>query len=161
MLIWPAPMDADYCFAQAGFRDFADSDEKWDADWTQLVERAVMRLQLIGAPCIRQGTEAYEIVEPRSLARRLLALLLPETRPTKRVRLSLTGQVVLVAEDDQFGEVIAEFGKPPRAVIWAGGGHRALWIEWTPDAILDRDEFLRIVADGRPVHETALKCDML
>lgn len=46
--IWPSPIDHDACFAAAGFSDFGDSDEAWDAEFAEFVEKTLAVLGEIG-----------------------------------------------------------------------------------------------------------------
>src|ERR1700693_5711314 len=48
LAIWPSPVDHDVCFANAGFSEFADSDEPYDAEWKQMLERLLDALARFG-----------------------------------------------------------------------------------------------------------------
>ena len=48
LAIWPAPIDQDACFAAAGFRDFADSNPRWDVEFTDLLRSLVHFLERTG-----------------------------------------------------------------------------------------------------------------
>ena len=37
LAIWPSPVDADACFSEAGFHDFADTDDSWDSAWRSIL----------------------------------------------------------------------------------------------------------------------------
>lgn len=152
--IWPAPVDADACFAAAGFHDFDDSDETWDRGWCRVVTEVLRELERTGTPNSRMEAEVYD-TGAASLPRRVLGWFLPGTLPLRRVPLQLVEQVLAVTGDDRFGEVLVEFGEPARSSLLAGSGHPILWVGWiSTDA--KPDAFVECVAGGLPTVRTTL-----
>jgi hypothetical protein len=54
---WPAPLDHDACFAEAGFRHFCDTDDAWDAEFDELLERVLTALGKCGATTAKNPSE--------------------------------------------------------------------------------------------------------
>jgi hypothetical protein len=48
--LWPAPVNPDVCFQKAGFTDFGDGYEKWDADAGGVLTRLLGVLGSYGSP---------------------------------------------------------------------------------------------------------------
>ncbi len=159
LAIWPAPLDTDACFTDAGFHDFADSDEVWDQDWRNFVVRVLGRLEQIGAPQLK--TEAQiDDVDARSLSRKLLDRLISRATPAPTAPLTIVEQIVAVTQDSRLGEVLVEFGTSVQACLLASRGHPILWLGWTPthgaaEVLVER------LAEGMPVIQTNLNWQVL
>lgn len=48
--LWPSPVNHDVCFREAGFTDFADGDETWDAHADGVLTRLLAELSSYGPP---------------------------------------------------------------------------------------------------------------
>jgi hypothetical protein len=104
--IWPSPVDHDLCFASAGFADFADSDDAWDAAFRELLERllsafAPRRLGLLAGAFPRQGGGSRE-----SLAEALYA----------------------AARDDNRAACVVGDREPATCRLRTSAGHPLIWI---------------------------------
>jgi hypothetical protein len=97
--VWPSPVDHDACLAAAGFGDFADSDEAWDADLVRLVETVIAGLSGWGEPVMTSGDSP-----DRSIISGLLA----------------------AAGDDNFPPCVVTFGA--RAFVRTSDGHPIVWV---------------------------------
>lgn len=124
--IWPNPVDHDACFQTAGFDEFRDSDETWDADWRELIGTAIDKLLGFGAAQVITSPQVRDHCG-RALDLGILELL------------------VLVSRDDQFAPVEVAFGDPPAVLLSAGEGHSILWLRTT--AVL-AGEMLSLLQDG-------------
>ena len=104
--VWPSPIDHDGCFAAAGFRDFADSDDDWWSDFRDLVERLL------------------DSLESDRLA------LVSGQYPVEhgRVRPSLVDALVAAATDDNFEPCVVGAGAPPDRALRTSDGHPIVWI---------------------------------
>jgi hypothetical protein len=153
--IWPGPVDSDYCFSQAGLKDFADSDEAWDADWRRVVVRTVQQLEEAGVARIQVRAEVREIPDGSTWKQLKRWLEGPPNTFGKQV-LGIEEQVIVVSNDDQFGEILVEFGEPAICGLWAGMGHPVLWVGFATGDI-DVEEWLAGIADGLPVVRSELK----
>lgn len=141
--LWPEPVDHDLCFEKAGFTQFADSDESWDADFESLAERLLHALRNNGTMRLVSGERA---VSRTGLFRR------PEVG-------SLLQTLIFAAQDDQFPICILEFGQPASARISVGHGHPIFWVE-----LLDTTVFPAVLNDAAnklPVAESMLQWEML
>jgi hypothetical protein len=157
--LWPAPHNADACFADAGFHDFADPDDAWDEQWSRIVNCVLRELEHHGAPHILSAAEVYEY-DTTSMPRGILGWLLPKRLPLKRMPLSLVEQILWVTADKRFGDVLVEFGAPTRVTLLAGRGHAILWVGW---AVADTqpEAFVEGIAGSLPVVKTDLDWQVL
>ena len=160
MAVWPAPMDADFCFSEAGFADFEDSDDTWDQQWREVIERAFLMLERFGPARLSKGIEVYEICQS-GLIRRLIEILGLVNPPTKRVQLSVLEQVIVAADDHHFGDVVINFGQPTKASLRVGQGHPVLWIGFRRGCVWAPKTLVENLAEKRPVERTPLKWEVL
>ena len=151
LAVWPAPHNADEYLRLAGFTDFADPGDAWDADWKGIVERAIDELAAYGAPRMRECIEVYE-VQAGSLLERLLCM----RSSRKLVDLSILEQVILLTEDDRFPDAVVDFGETSVVSLRTGDGLSILWIAITDSVRLDSEAFLTALADGLPVEQMDL-----
>ncbi len=156
LAVWPAPHDADECLRLAGFTDFADTDDAWDVEWRGIVERAVEQLAVHGAPRMRKRVEVEEVQ-----ARSILERLLRAKPPGRSLNLSMVEQLILLTEDDQFPDAVVEFGEACSVSLRTRGGHAVLWVATGSDVCLERDEFLKGLAEDRPIEQTDLDWNYL
>ena len=145
--VWPAPIDADVCFKEAGFDDFADSDEHWDAAFERLIASVVGELARLGAPRI---ANPIRVQRPLSLWDGIRAKQPVEDVPP------LLEQVRITTEDDRYPDTYVTFGDPPVASLRTGFGHPIFWMTIDRSVGLDPAAFAERVADGLPTAETRL-----
>jgi hypothetical protein len=55
LAVWPAPVDHDACFLDAGFSDFADTDEEWERQVARLIDALMAGLGTCGPARMRSG----------------------------------------------------------------------------------------------------------
>lgn len=127
--VWPSPVDADACFRNAGFTEFADTDDEWDSDWRTVVEAVITYLARFGHPAIREPI--VPVTESRLWDR-----LLGRASRHKEISLPLVDQVVLATMDDQFPHAVVDFGEGHDVTLVAGDGHPVLWIFSNPESDL-------------------------
>lgn len=146
--VWPAPVNADECFRAAGFTDFGDADEAWDAEAESLLRRMVEALSAYGEPRLRST-----ILSPRPRWRDRLRSLAPQPLP-------LTDQLLAPMRWDSLPDAIVEFGSAAVSVR-GGGGHFLLWIT-LPAAEAERfQDALPGIAGGHPLLRTELAWEHL
>lgn len=153
--IWPAPVDADACFAEAGFLDFADSDELWDSEWRSILHQTIASMSVVGTGIIVQPISAIKEVRGCLFGEMLHRLL--SRRPTHwELPDDALTQIELATSDDRYGRVIVQFGEPARATLVAGDGHPILWIGIAAGEVRT-DAILVAAAAGRPILQRNLK----
>jgi hypothetical protein len=123
LAIWPSPIDADACFADAGFSQFTDTDGAWDQQWRSIIADAISGLSAYGPPTIRHPIVP---VTETSLIERLCG-----ASQYRDIRLSLIEQVMLASMDDQYPPAIVGFGNPPQITLTTCDGHPVLWMCYT------------------------------
>lgn len=115
--LWPAPVNEDQCFAEAGFNHFKFEDDCWsEAYWDKQAEilqvRLISTLSKAGAPTIlskplrmkRSMFHLWQLGEPIPLIEQLRGPILNDSLPEVRIR---------------FGEAVD---------LRAGLGHEIYWI---------------------------------
>jgi hypothetical protein len=146
--VWPAPVNDDACFRQAGFTDFADADEAWDREADLFLQRAVDELGRYGPPRIRPA-------EPPRLSwrQRLFGTRPPATDLLETIRAP--------TEWDHLPDTVVEFGTSP-VTLRTGGGHLLLWLTM-PDAEMDAfvAETIPRIASPHPLVRTDLAWEHL
>jgi len=158
--VWPSPVNADACFASAGFHEFDDPDDDWETQWKELITRTLQELERLGTPVVKQEAEHYEDDPTAPFHRSALARLLPRTGPLRQVHLPLVDQILAVTGIYDHTEVLVEFGSPPAALLRADSGHAILWIGWTAPN-LDANPFLARIAAGHEVAPATLDWSQL
>jgi len=143
--LWPAPVNPDVCFEAAGFTDFGDADDAWERHADGLLERLIAELSVYGQPRL---VSAPLRTRP-GVARRLLG--------DEGETLPLGEQIQAPMHHDSLPDAVVAFGSRGVA-LRAGGGHVLYWIT-LPDSEVDRfiAWVLPRLADGAPLHETALE----
>src|SRR4029453_15564917 len=126
LALWPSPVDDDCCFTDAGFSEFDDSDEQWDAEWKAMVERMLEALNDFG-PAIIHNKGAG--VRGRSS---LASWVIPWYSPTEAVELSIADRTILSTHDDKFEDAVVDFGELPKVTLRSGQGHPILWTVVNP-----------------------------
>jgi len=143
--LWPAPVNEDECFAEAGFTHFKYEDEQWsEPHWDAQAEILQLRLlevlATIGAPVV---------LSTPLLAQRALATFWQPGEP-----LPLLDQLRLPIQEDSLPEVVLRFGEVLE--LRAGAGHELYWIALSPDCPLSFDRLLAQLAVGWPVQQVQL-----
>lgn len=141
--LWPEPVNADACFARAGFECFADPDDSWDDDLERLVRG-------IGAALGRYGEAVATGVELVTAPRRLW-------RAGGAARLSPWQRLAIAATDGPCGPCRVDLGAPAVAATFASDGHPIFWI-WLNDRVADDwQRCLQAVASERAAIATRLR----
>ncbi|CAN5455974.1 hypothetical protein BH10PSE11_BH10PSE11_19990 [soil metagenome] len=142
LAIWPAPVNHDACFEEAGFTLFGDNDENWDEAAEDLLQRVIENLSRFGA--VKQVSKPLRDNPPWYL--RLFR--------TGR-ELPLQQQASLPMQWDSLPSFHAQFGGSG-AALWTGNGHFLLWVSLPNDGP-DASEFVKRIAGPWPVVETGLR----
>ena len=140
--LWPDPVDHDLCFAEAGFKGFADSDEQWDADFSMLIDDLMTCLSRVGDPVLLSGIQPVQKI----------GWLRKKTA-------SLQESIEYAATTDGLPPCCVGFGQPPGAQLIASDGHPLFWLYLRPPLIFQ--EVLESVAGDRKVMETDLDWSIL
>lgn len=146
LAVWPAPVNHDVCFKEAGFTLFGDNDEDWDKAAEDLLRRVLDSLS-------RFGTEKYLSEPLKNNPPWYLRLF----RPAQK--LPLQQQALLPMHWDSLSSCHVQFGNNG-AALWTGNGHFLLWIS-LPNAGPDASEFVKSIAGPWPVVETKLRWAIL
>lgn len=140
--IWPSPVNPDVCFAAAGFTDFGDREDEWDA---AMVDRLLAEMCAFGAPRL--------LSEPLFPQVPLLYRLF--TRPDA---LPLKDQVMLPMLWDSCPDCVVAFGDAG-ATVRTGFGHVIFWVTLPAGAVPRGEEAPAVVvrvAGGHPLVRTTL-----
>jgi hypothetical protein len=140
--IWPSPVNHDACFEQAGFTEFGDNDEEWDAQAEELLRRVIAQLSRFGSPV-------------------LLSKPLPMRRPWYQVFKSsppqpLLQQALLPMHWDSLPSFRAVFS-PSTAELRTGSGHFLLWVSVPTALLAEPRAFVAEVAAPWPIQQTQLR----
>lgn len=135
--IWPSPVDHDACFAAAGFSDFGDTDEAWDAEFAEVVEKTLAALGETGKPALTEGEYPLDRGRPR---------------------VSFRDALIAASRDDNFNPCVVSFGEPVVASVRTSDGHPILWIWIAAGAI---DALLPRIAASRELRQMALEWEKL
>jgi hypothetical protein len=142
LAIWPAPVNHDVCFEEAGFTLFGDNDEEWDNAAEEVLRRVIENLSRFGA--VKHVSKPLRDNPPWYL--RLFQ--------TSR-ELPLQQQALWPTHSDSLPTFHARFGDSG-AALWTGNGHFLLWIR-LPDVGPDAAEFVRTIAEPWTIVETRLR----
>jgi hypothetical protein len=146
LAIWPAPVNHDACFRQAGFTQFGDNDAEWDQAAEGLLRRVLEKLGRYGDPKL----------ESQPLRDNPPWYLRPFVAGRK---LPLPQQALWPMQWDSLPDFHVRFGKKG-AALRTGSGHFLLWVT-LPDAGSEAGRFVSEVAGPWPVLETRLRWAML
>jgi hypothetical protein len=154
LALWPAPVNPDACFEEAGFTDFGDNDDAWDAASSALIDRLLAALAAHDAPRLlspplRQG---------RNWHRRLLAAL--RLGAGADAALPLKTQIEMPMQWDSLPRCQIAFGDRGVA-LHAGDGHVLFWVVLPGSDVRDAAAFVCLAAGALPVVQTALHWECL
>jgi hypothetical protein len=62
--LWPTPVDGDACFEAAGFVEFADSNEFWDEEFEELLNRVIAFCARLSGPTIKRFVGIKGVRDP-------------------------------------------------------------------------------------------------
>lgn len=144
--LWPAPVNADACFEAAGFTDFEDHDDAWDAAAVALLGRVVERCSAFGTPALLSPP----LLDSPPWHRRLRGEV-PAARP-------LLTQLELPMRWDSLPPCVVAFGADG-ARLRTGEGHVILWL-MLPRGV-EPTGVVADVAGGHPVSWTTLRWSAL
>jgi len=160
----PDPVDADACLASAGFTSFADSDDRWDADFDAFVAATVTALQArFGETEVTVPERSPHPAWVERLDGFLGGLLLGRSRPAQR-RWTATDALCQAARDDQvlafayvgFGDANHRHAIGYRAGVFASDGHPILWV-WLDEEVAEAwPAIVRAAAGDWPCTELEL-----
>ena len=119
--IFPSPVDSDQCFMDAGFNEFADTNDIWDGEWNQIIHLAITHLEKFGELSVRQSIAPV-------IKNALTDRILKRVPKFEEQALSVGDQIALATMDDQFGQCTVDFGENREVTLIANSGHPILWI---------------------------------
>lgn len=143
LALWPAPVNADACFADAGFTDFEDHDDAWDARAEALLDHVIERMARFGVPSVRPqapvppapGWQCWFArlrrprapPEPLPLSARLAAPMREDSLPACRVDFGAAGAGLRTGDGHWlFWIMLPSSGPEPAAFAAACGGSHPL-----------------------------------
>lgn len=142
--IWPAPVNADACFAAAGFNDFGDADPAWEGEATALWQRLLVALQTHGTARL-----VSKPLAPRQpWHQRLLRRPAPPPHP-------LLEQLELPMQWDSLPPCEVVFGEQAAAVR-SGNGHLLCWVLWPSSQADAFGALVQQLGGAHPVQHTPL-----
>jgi hypothetical protein len=145
--LWPAPVNADACFAEAGFTDFGDADAAWEQEAATLLLRVMQALESEGP--------AQLASLPKPLARPWYKIFF--SKPEKS--LTLLERLDLAMTWDSLPRCKVLFGERG-ASLRVGDGHILYWIN-LPEAGKSPEEFVSEIAGNWPVYVSPLRWESL
>jgi len=140
--VWPSPVNADVCFQAAGFTDFGDADDRWDALAETWLQRLIAALSAQGTPVLRSPP----LLAHRPWWQRWFKPAVP---------LPLLQQVLMPMHWDSLPACELHFGDSG-AVLRAGQGHWLCWLRWPEARAAELPALLQQLAAGHPLHRTPL-----
>jgi hypothetical protein len=142
LALWPAPVNPDVCFEEAGFDDFGDNDLAWDAQASALLERLLATLQIYG---------------PAQLVSQPLVNALPwYIQPFKTpIAKTLREQIELPMQWDSLPPCQVVFGSSG-AALRTGRGHYLFWVTLPETDKAAIEKFVACVAADVLVTQTCL-----
>jgi hypothetical protein len=151
--LWPSPVDHDACFQAAGFDDFADRNDDWDAEWRDIVTRAVEYLTRYGLPVLKQAVDAHREEEQLSWWQRLRG---QRPRISLASSLPIAEQLVLSSEDDRLNACVVAFRTDGAITLHSDFGHPILWVTCRRDVHFEPSEMATFCANLRLVSQRRL-----
>ena len=142
LAMWPAPVNYDECFKAAGFSNFADNDDEWDARAEDFLTRVLTELLVYGSG----------VLQSAPLTKGLPWYRRPfQVAPTH----TLINQILLPMHWDSLPACHVSFGGN-MAALRTGDGHFLLWLTLPAQGQFQLKSFLSKVAGPWPVLETHL-----
>jgi hypothetical protein len=147
LALWPAPVNPDECFKEAGFTDFEDADAVWDGKASDLLARVVSALEAYGPAMLTSMPITSQVPW----------ILRPFRSPKP---LPLLEQLEMPMHWDSLPSCLVTFGSAG-ASLRTGNGHVLMWVT-LPDSgnELGRN-FATRVAGSHPLFLTPLKWEHL
>ncbi len=145
LAIWPAPVNADVCFEQAGFTEFGDQDTTWERNTSLTVDRVLAVLSAHGPAMLTS-------VPLRRHFPLYLRLFISERD------LPLSEQVKAPMFSDSVPQCVVQFGDAGVS-LRTGAGHALWWVELPVSA--DAAAFVARVSGGLPMVRTTLRWEHL
>jgi len=145
--LWPSPMNDDVCFREAGFTEFGDGGENWDADAERLLTRLLETLSTYGPPrLMSKPTEKHQ-----PWYRRLF---------TKPEAFGLRQQIELPIQWDELPDCVVAFGESGVS-LRTGSGHHIFWIRLPHSDAPQFSSLAGQVAAPHPIVRTQLRWECL
>jgi hypothetical protein len=145
--LWPSPVNDDACFRAAGFMDFGDADENWDADAGRLLTGLLAVLNSYGPP--------------RLLSRPVEKHVPWYRRPfAKSEVFDLRQQIELPIQWDELPDCTVSFGGSGVS-LRTGRGHHIFWITLPESEAGSFPALVDRVAASHPIARTDLKWECL
>jgi hypothetical protein len=145
--LWPSPVNPDVCFQKAGFTDFDDGDESWDANAGDLLTRLLEVLNGYGVP--QQTSTPAEKHLPWY------------RRPfSKREVLGFRQQIEFPLRWDNMPDCVVKFGSSGVS-LRTGRGHYIFWITMPDSEAAHFPSVVARVAASHPIVQTDLKWEHL
>ncbi len=145
--LWPSPMNDDACFRAAGFTDFGDGDDNWDANAEGMLTRLLEALGGHGPPRLM----SKPVEKHRPWYRRWFAD--PEV-------FALREQIELPLQWDELPDCVVGFGDGG-VTLRTGGGHHIFWITLPGSDAAFFPEIVSRIAAPHPLVRTNLKWEGL
>ncbi len=142
--LWPSPVNADACFEDAGFTNFADADAPWEHEATALWQRLLQALQAHG-PAHLLSTP---LAPKQPWHQRLLGR---STAPAH----GLLDQLELPMQWDSLPACEVAFGERT-AGLRSSGGHVLCWVLWPMAQAAGFEAVVHQIAGRHPVQHTPL-----
>ncbi len=163
-VLLPSPVDSDACLADAGFGEFADSDEVWDRGFDALVRDVVDSL--------RKHAKGVSVVAPRgkldlTWSGRLVRFLRfqNEPDPVNPDGLEAVDALLHAARDDSYLQFAAvdflDASHPVVARVFISDGHPLIWIWLADDWAYLWAELARASAGALPMESISLAWERL
>lgn len=137
--LWPAPVNDDECFRQAGYNDFQSDDDNYsEAYWDE--QAAILHQRLIG---VLLGMGKAKLLSKSLCGQRTMARFWQLGEP-----LPLIEQLALPTWQDNLPETRVRFGEV--AELRTGKGHKLYWIGLSPESPLNFTGILVVAAKSWP-----------
>lgn len=147
LALWPAPVNNDKCFREAGFAEFADADEEWEQNANELLTRLLADLAVHGTAHLL----TKPVQKPVPWYRRLF---------TKPEFYDMREHIELSLRQDNIPDCEVGFGDSG-ALLSTGKGHHIFWITLPQRAGNLFGEVVPRIAGPHPVMRTELTWEAL
>jgi hypothetical protein len=146
--LWPAPMNHDQCFIDAGFTDFDDADDAWDFNADGLLSRLLDHLSRYGSA--RLVSEPAVRIQP--WYRRLFAEPRPEPIDVR--------EQIVAPMSNKLPDCIVSFGDAGVS-LRTGREHHVFWISLPEQESVLFERAVGRIAGPHPTVRTKLKWEHL